>query len=175
MFFDIQTLEKHKIRFDQVFAPGSVDFPGEDLKQSGDLRASGVAELVDPFGVREIRVRGDLQGEMEVLCARCLEPIQVPLSCSIDLFYRPMAQIAREEEVALHEAECEVGFYEGGGVELADVVREQVVIELPMRSLCREDCQGICQACGKNRNREACNCRESFSDPRWEALRDWKN
>ena len=114
MFFDIQTLEKHKIRFDQVFAPGSIDFL-EDLKQAGDLRASGVAELVDPFGVREIRVRGDLRGEMEVVCARCLEPIRVPVVCSIDLFYRPMAQIAREEEVALHEAECEVGFYEGAG------------------------------------------------------------
>lgn len=175
MFFDIQTLEKQKIRFDQVFAPGSIDFLDADLRQAGDLRASGVAELVDPFGAREIRVRGDLRGAMEVVCARCLEPIRVPVVCSIDLFYRPMARIAREEEVALDEAECEVGFYQGGGVELADVVREQVTIELPMRSLCREDCRGICPACGKNRNREACDCRESFPDPRWEALRDWKN
>ena len=174
MFFDIQTLEKRKIVFDQIFPPGVIDFQDQDFRQSGDLRAAGVAELIDPFGVREIRVRGDLRGEMETECARCLNPIRLPVRAAIDLFYRPMADIARSEEVEINEAESEVGFYEGGGLKLADVVREQIVIELPMRSLCREDCRGLCPACGKNRNREACLCREDFADPRWEALRHWK-
>ncbi|HYM10393.1 MAG TPA: DUF177 domain-containing protein [Bryobacterales bacterium] len=175
MFFDIPTLERRKIPFDQVFAPGSIDFLDENLTQAGDLEAAGVAELVDPFGVREIRVRGSLRGEMQTACARCLEPIRLSVSGPVDLFYRPMAAIAREEEVAISEAEAEMGFYEGGGIELADVVREQVTMVLPMRSVCREDCRGICPICGKNRNRETCRCRVEFADPRWEALRDWKN
>jgi uncharacterized protein len=175
MFFDIQTLQRHKIRFDQVFAPGQIDFLDENLRQDGDLLVQGVAELVDPFGAREIRVRGDVKGGMEVFCARCLEPIRLPVSCQMDLFYCPMARIAREEEVAIDDAETEVGFYEAPGLDLADVVREQVMILLPMRSICREDCGGICPTCGKNRNREACCCQEHFPDARWEALRDWKN
>lgn len=174
MFFDIQVLEKRKIRFDHTFGPGTIQLPEEGLTQVGDLRATGVAELVDPRGAREIRVRGSLQGEIEALCARCLEPIRLVVSGPLDLFYRPMAEIARDEEVAISEAETEVGFYEGSGLELADLVREQVIIQLPMRSLCREDCRGICPTCGANRNREVCACRESFPDSRWEALRNWK-
>lgn len=174
MFFDIQTLEKRKIPFDQTFTPGAIDLPDESTRQTSDLRATGVAELIDPFGAREIRVRGEIWGEVEMLCARCLAPTRVPISCSMDLFYRPMTAIARDEEVAIGQAETEIGFYEGGGLELADVVQEQIAIELPMRSLCREDCRGICPLCGKNRNGEACACHESFADPRWEALRNWK-
>jgi uncharacterized protein len=92
----------------------------------------------------------------------------------MDLFYRPMREIAREEEVEITEAETEVGFYEDPGLELADVVREQILMELPMRSICRSDCRGICPSCGKNRNLEACLCRNEFTDPRWEPLRGWK-
>jgi uncharacterized protein len=175
MFFDIETLERRKIAFNEEFAPGAIDFLDETIKQRGDLQVAGVAELIDPYGAREIRVRGSLRGEMEVLCARCLDPIRMPVSCAIDLFYRPMTQIAREEEVEIQEAETEVGFYEGRGIELADVVREQVTIELPMRALCREDCKGICPYCGANRNREVCMCQETFADPRWEVLRRWKH
>jgi uncharacterized protein len=175
MFFDIQTLEKRKIPFDQAFPPGVIDLPDENTRQTGDLRANGTAELIDPFGAREIRVRGELRGEVEMLCARCLAPVRSPISCSMDLFYRPMKEIAKDEEVSISRAETEIGFYEGGGLELADVVREQIAIELPMRSLCREDCRGLCPVCGKNRNNEACICQETIADTRWEALRKWKH
>lgn len=175
MFFDIQTLEKRKIPFDQAFPPGVIDLPDETTRQTGDLRANGTAELIDPFGAREIRVRGELRGEVEMLCARCLAPVRSPISCSMDLFYRPMKEIARDEEVAISRAETEIGFYEGSGLELADVLREQIAIELPMRSLCREDCRGLCPVCGKNRNNEACICQETLADTRWEALRKWKH
>ncbi len=174
MFFDIQTLERHKIPFDEAFPPGSIDFLDESIHQTGEICAEGVAELIDPFGVREIRVRGSVRGEVEVLCARCLESVRLSVSSPLDLFYHPVSEIAVNEEVAISRAETEIGFYEGGGVELADVIREQITMELPMRCLCREDCQGICPLCGTNRNRGVCSCREDISDPRWAALRNWK-
>jgi len=175
MFFDIQVLEKRKIRFEEAFAPGEIEPLDEGLKQSGDLRAAGEAELVDPSGAREIRIRGSVRGELEVACARCLEPIRVPVEAALDLFYRPMAQIARDEEIAISEAETEIGFYEGSGIELADVVREQVLVAMPIRSVCREDCRGICPVCGANRNAALCACRETLADPRWDALKHWKS
>ena len=175
MFFDIQVLERRKIAFDQGFAPGSVDLLDPSIRQVGDLRVAGVAELVDPAGVREIRVRGELTGELELNCARCLQPMRVAIQGPLDLFYRPMRQIARDEEVEITEAETEVSFYEGKGLELADVVREQVLMQLPMRKVCRDDCRGLCPICGRNRNVESCDCRQEFSDPRWEDLRKWKH
>ena len=174
MFFDTQTLEKRKIRFEQAFPPGAIDW-GMGPRQIGDLEASGAAEMVDPFGVREIRVRGELRGQLEMDCARCLAPLVWTVSCPLDAFYRPMAEIAREEEVAISADEAELGFYEGDGLELADVVRDQILVELPMRSVCRPDCRGLCPICGKDRNMEPCECREEFADPRWEALREWKS
>jgi uncharacterized protein len=173
MFFDTQTLEKRRIPFEQSLTPGEMGW-GVGLRQIGDLKAAGVAELLDPFGVREIHVRGRLTGEMEVECARCLEPVAWIVSFPLEAFYRPMSEIAREEEMAISEAETEVGFYEDEGIELAAVVRDQVMLELPMRSVCRPECRGLCPVCGNNRNLQACECREVFTDPRWESLRNWK-
>jgi len=174
VFLDAQELAKRKIRFERLFHPGSFNFMDKDVRQLGDVRAEGVAEMVDPAGVREIRIRGELRGRVETPCARCLEAIPMDVSGPLDLFYRPMAQIAKEEAVAITAADAEIGFYEGNGLELADVVREQILMALPMQTLCRQDCRGLCPACGKNRNQEACGCHQEFPDPRWEALRGWK-
>ncbi len=174
MFFDIRVLEKQRIPFDHTFGREALELPEQAGRQVGLLRATGVAELVDAAGAREIRVRGRVEVEMEFSCARCLAPIPRQVACAMDLYYRPMSQIARQEEVSISEAETEVGFYEGDGLELLDAVREQVLTELPMRSFCREDCRGLCPTCGANRNRQACSCQESLADPRWEVLRKWK-
>ena len=66
----------------------------------------------------------------------------------------------------------EAGFYEGDGLDLADVLREQIMLELPMQRVCHEDCLGICPVCGQNRNRAACDCHERRPDDRWARLRD---
>ena len=84
----------------------------------------------------------------------------------------PGRTIAREEEVGIDEAEAEIGFYEGGGIELEDVLREQILLALPMQRICREDCKGICPACGQNRNQGPCNCKMEDAAGRWAALRN---
>jgi len=75
-----------------------------------------------------------------------------------DLFYRPVASIAREEEVEVPPDELEVGFYSGVGIALAEVVAEQVILSLPMKMVCRTDCLGLCPVCGADRNHENCKC-----------------
>jgi len=69
-----------------------------------------------------------------------------PLDGSFDLYYRPVSFIPREEEVEIGEDEVEIGFYEGGGLELEDILREQVLLALPMRRTCSEDCKGIARS-----------------------------
>jgi uncharacterized protein len=73
-------------------------------------------------------------------------------------------------EHAISTPETEIGYYENGGLALEDVLREQVLLSLPARTLCQPDCKGLCPRCGQNRNETACSCDSGPSDPRWEAL-----
>jgi uncharacterized protein len=109
---------------------------------------------------------------MEAECDRCLSQVSFPIDAPFDLFYQPMAVIAVEAEVAIDAGEAEIGFYEGDGLELEDILREQVLLMLPMQRTCRTDCKGICPVCGGNRNEDSCDCRTHPGDDRWAALRN---
>ena len=170
MFLSVKEMEKRKIRFDESFEPGQIDFSGEDLEQGSPLRATGSAELLPHTG-GELRIQGRYTVEMIAECDRCLGRATFPLNEGFDLFYRPMLEIAKEEEVAIDEGEAEMGFYEKGGVELEDILRERVLLALPMQRICSETCRGICPVCGKNRNDGACECKTETTDDRWGALR----
>jgi len=74
------------------------------------------------------------------------------------------------QERAISSQETEIGYYQKDSLLLEDVLREQVLLSLPVRTLCKPDCKGLCPRCGKNRNLEACTCEEGPADPRWEAL-----
>lgn len=169
MFLNIQELRLHKLPISEIYHPGAIDFFDPQLRQISDLEVSGWAELKTV--TMEIRVRGRLTVHMEADCDRCLEAALFPITVDFDLIYRPLpTRLA--EEVILSPEETEIGFYRGLGLELADVVREQVLLALPMQRVCRPDCRGICPVCGQNRNLVACACRRGWQDDRWAALRN---
>jgi uncharacterized protein len=170
MFFGVKELELRKIRFAAAFPPGQIEFSEPGLTQRTPLEVEGTAELLG--AVREIRVRGRLRGEMECACDRCLESVAVPMDGDFDLSYRPDECDWEVPESGLSDAESRMGFYEGGGLALAEVVREQVLLWLPMQRICRPECKGICPMCGQNRNAGECGCRVEQIDERWQALRE---
>lgn len=171
MFLSVKEMELRKVRFDETFEPGQIDFSGEEIEQSSPLKATGVAALL-PHTDGEVRIEGRYTVEMSAKCDRCLGSARFPLNAGFDLFYRPMADIASEEEVGIDEGEAEIGFYEGGGMELEDILREQVLLALPMQKVCSENCKGICPVCGRNRNETGCDCKTENASDRWEALRN---
>jgi len=174
MFLSIKEMELRKIRFDETFAPRDLDFEQDEIWLAGPLHTQGTAELLaNTEG--EIRVQGSFRVQMEAECDRCLGRAQFPLDTSFDLFYRPMSFIARDEEVEIDEGEAELGFYEGGGMELEDILREQILLAMPMQRVCREDCKGICPTCGGNRNETPCDCPTERTDSRWSALQGLKD
>ena len=171
MFLNIKEMEVRKIRFDEAFEPGEIDFSDTGLRQATALHAEGSAKVLENSG-GEIRIQGKFSGTMESDCDRCLTVTSLPLDKSFDLFYRPPPEDLETEEVRIDEGEAEIGFYEGLGLELADVIKEQVLLALPMQRTCREDCKGICPVCGANRNEVACDCHVKPADDRWAALKN---
>jgi uncharacterized protein len=173
VFFHVRDLEIRARRFDVELPPGVIEFLDPKLRQAGSLVATGEAELVTgPLG--EIRVKGHVRVQMEADCDRCLEPAHFPIDSDFELYYRPVAE-GYGEESAIDAGEAEMGFYEGDGVELNEVLREFVLLALPMQRLCREDCKGICPVCGQNRNQKECQCQASAIDDRWGALKSIRN
>jgi uncharacterized protein len=120
--------------------------------------------------VADIRLRGQFQGKFEIPCARCVEPVEVPLGAEFDLIFRPAEADSEAPERSITAPETEIGYYQGDSLLLEDVLREQVLLSLPVRTLCKLDCKGLCPRCGQNRNSQPCHCDEGPSDPRWEAL-----
>jgi DUF177 domain-containing protein len=170
VFFSVKELELKKVRFDVAFAPGEIDFSGDGFEQATPLEAQGSAELL-PHTLGEIRVRGHLKARMRCDCDRCLEPAEFPVDSTFDLFYRPDLEVDPDAEIAIDEGESEIAFYEGDGIELKDVLREYILLAMPMQRVCRADCRGICPVCGQNRNLESCGCEVKPVDDRWSALR----
>jgi uncharacterized protein len=156
----LQELELHRVTVSVTYQPGSLGFQEVKFRQAGPLAANAEAELAG----KEIRVRGHISGALEAACDRCLEQLRIPVEIDFDLPYRPMEEIAREEEVEVGEDELMVGFFPGDGVNLADVVREQVLLSVPMKIVCRPDCQGLCPECGVNRNIKQCGCSSQHED-----------
>jgi uncharacterized protein len=178
MLLSIQEMEVRKIAFAETWKPGEIDFSDAGVCQSGPLKAEGVAELL-PHSGEEVRVHGKVETTLETDCDRCLGRAEFPVSAEFDLFYKPVDTAATEgeAEVEIDEGEAEMGFYKLPGLVLEDILREQLLLQLPMQHVCSAECKGICPVCGANRNEVACGCEESRTsgeDERWNALRDLK-
>jgi uncharacterized protein len=179
MLITVADLQVDPVEFDQHFSPETIEY-GPDIQQVGVLDAQGRADLiVEHRGpkqlVPDIRVRADYSGRFQVPCARCVEPVEHALKRSFDLLYRPIGVDANGAERAISTSETEIGYYNGDGLVLEDVLREQVLLSLPEKTLCRADCKGLCPGCGRNLNTEQCSCESTEADTRWSALSDLRS
>jgi len=176
MFLDIKELELHPLDFEEEFQPDVIDL-GSEGRQRTPLKASGRAEVVEEHHgkhqtIKDIRLRGRLSAGLDLQCARCLEPVKQDIQRDFELLYRPLGADAGRDELSVTDAEAEIGYYQGDGILLEDVLREQVLLALPLKTTCREDCKGLCPQCGKNLNQEKCSCTNAVEDPRWAALKE---
>jgi uncharacterized protein len=170
----VSDLEREPINFNVKLPPAAIGY-GDEAEQIGDLAAEGRAEVLHEHRgpkeiVSDIRLKGSFSGNFQVPCARCVDPVEQRLAGDFDLLFRPSDVDATGSEHAISTPETEIGYYDNGGLALEDVLREQVLLSLPARTLCRVDCKGLCPRCGQNRNETDCSCDQGPSDPRWEAL-----
>ncbi len=166
MFLDVKELAVRKLRIRRSYAPGSVDYHTTEMKQVVPLEVTATAELLED----QIRVEGSFETKIELVCARCLEPVLEDVNKPFDLFYAPLPKEDKPKEDQLKEDDTEIGFYQGDGLFLADILKEQVLLALPLKVICRSDCRGLCPACGANLNHEGCRCETHATDTRMAPL-----
>src|SRR5205807_6034810 len=121
MFLDVKELAVRKLRIRKTYAPGSIDFRSAEIKQIEPLEVMATAELLES----QIRIEGNLETKIELVCARCLEPVVEEVSRTFDLFYAPVPKVEKPTIDQLKDDETEIGFYKGEGLFLADVLRER--------------------------------------------------
>jgi len=110
-----------------------------------------VAASGEYFGAGErVSIQGEVTATVTSRCAKCLETVSFPLKAELD------AQFARQ----LDPEDPDLYSFEGSKADLTDAVRDTLLLELPYRILCSEDCQGLCPHCGVNLNLGTCTCQE---------------
>ncbi len=172
MFISLQDLRLRTVPFQVDISPGEIDYP-HDVTQTSRLHAEGTAQLLS-HSLGEIRIRGRLNVTAQAFCDRCLESANFSIERQFDLVYMPAEEADSASEREIGEAALDVGYYEGAGLVLNDVLREVVLLALPMQLVCSEVCKGICPQCGGNRNQRDCDCHAEATDDRWSKLRSVK-
>lgn len=121
-------------------------------------------------GSGEVIALGQVRGEAEVLCRRCLAPVHVPIDQEVTLVFR--------EGVSQVEAEAEEIYplpERGNDLDLNGALREHLLLAVPEFLECQEACKGLCPHCGVNLNETTCSCAEGRSDDRWAVLKQLSN
>jgi uncharacterized protein len=111
-----------------------------------------------------VYVKGTIEGQYEAECSRCLEPIKASFRLPAAELYRPAGDAWEEGYVVAATT-----------IDLAPLVRDTVILSLPLTPLCREDCAGLCPRCGVNLNEGPHSCASEEGDPRWSALRELRD
>jgi len=101
---------------------------------------------------------GDLEGSVRIMCDRCLEYYQRDVKTDFRLFL-VQSQDTEKAEIELLEEDMEVDFIRGEEIDLDEIIQEQLYLSLPIKSLCMEECLGLCPMCGHNLNNGACQCK----------------
>src|ERR1700730_17337876 len=173
MFLDVKELAVRKLRIRKTYVPGSIDVHFSEPRQMEPLEGTASAELLEG----QIRIAGNLETKIELVCARCLEPVVEEVSRTFDLFYAPLPKDQKPTVDQLKDDDTEIGFYQAEGLFLTDVIKEQVLLALPLKVICQSDCRGLCPNCGANLNHEECRCETHATDPRMAPLarlkQDW--
>lgn len=122
-----------------------------------------------------ILLRGRLQGEVRFTCSRCLDSFTGPLHCTFDVLIKTGRAPAPVLDTELASEELDEEYFQGDELDLNLLLREQILLALPLKPLCREDCLGLCRYCGANRNRESCSCVAPGFHSSFAALQKLKN
>jgi uncharacterized protein len=170
MIIDLSALDGRSKRVEIEIATARIDLAGE------------IARVIDPVrlncqisgGGFQAEVEGRIETKLEVECTRCLEPVEMPLEFDFDVEFVKAEHFGVEGEHEIDPKNLSADSLGSERIDLEKLVREQILLNLPEKIFCRDDCKGLCENCGTNRNVQDCNCKKEEIDPRWSALKNLK-
>jgi uncharacterized protein len=145
-------------------------FEGEPSKIGLDEQFSGTIKIAVKLdkSMRQIFLQAGIQAEGSFFCDRCLDNFHRELNTAYSMVYvqgtRSTADLSKEEEIQILTADRNY-------IDLDDDVRQYILLTIPQKLLCRDDCQGFCPTCGVNKNIASCTCMAPAVDSRWDALK----
>ena len=167
MIIELASLGKNPKPFELSFEPDEIDL-GEGTRLTTKADCNGDISRVES----KTHVRGAIKVGVETDCYRCLEPVGKEVNVSFEDIFVDATAEPTDEEIELGSDALDESLIEGDEIDIADVVREQLILATTEKVLCREDCKGLCPQCGENRNLIDCKCEEKIEDPRWAALKN---
>jgi uncharacterized protein len=172
MHLSLRSLQDAHTHFDKQFEPSL--FPaaeGDPFRVVSPVMLSFDVDRQEPG---RFRLAGHVNGEVELICSRCLEPFTRPIAADFDLRYVPRTENTGEGEREIEEDDLATAFYDDEQIDLSHLILEQFQLALPMKALCSEACKGLCPQCGTNRNTGTCDCNPTWEDPRLAGLKALK-
>ncbi len=170
MRIELEKLQGGKGGFAHVYQPDELNPVDERVRLSEPAEVKGNVKLAG----HEVFVSGQVETRAQLECDRCLKPLELPVSADFVLEYITGSDYESSSTAALSEEEMAVSVFDGESIDVDEIVKEQILLAVPARTLCREDCKGMCPECGIDLNAGQCNCAADEVDPRWAALKDFK-
>ena len=107
---------------------------------------------------KRFKVEGHVHCDIDIPCARCLEKFRYEIDSDLQLELLSTEMAPTDIELELEKEELDVHYYETDELDLNEIVKEEIILNIPMRAICKEDCKGLCEKCGGNRNLGECTC-----------------
>lgn len=170
MIVDLAIIKDTQTSFDFTLEPNRIDLESDAAKIIDVVKVVGKLKK----GIVQTDIEGDVSTVLEVECTRCLREVKTPLEISFKVGFVSEEHYTKEKEAEVNVADLEISISENDKINLTEVVREQILLNLPDQIFCQENCRGLCQKCGANRNLVNCNCEKKEIDPRWSALKNLK-
>lgn len=170
MIIDLFQIDGAEHKFSLDLEPEKIELQEDEARLTKPVNISGTIRK----GLAQTDVSGTIKGEIEIDCTRCLRPAESPLDAEFKAAFVTPENYTAEREAELRADDLDVAVFEGDEINLAELAREQILLNLPTRFLCKDDCRGLCPKCGVNLNDAACDCEKKEIDPRWRGLRELK-
>ena len=170
MIVDLTETDRWPRQFDITIEPKDIDLQTANARLIGPVKAKVAVEKHEAW----FDIKGLIEGRAEIDCSRCLEPVERSLSIPFNVRFTGADNPADPHEREVDSSDLDMSEIEGGRLDLKEVIREQILLDLPEQIFCKEDCKGLCPKCGKNRNLIDCKCARDEVDPRWAALKNLK-
>lgn len=167
MKIDLNSLGREPRPFEFDLAEAEIDL-GPGVRFPENVEVKGTVERK----MAQVDISGFVRTRALIDCSRCLEPVAMEIGFPFEAVFVQPEDFAADKEREVSGDDLNVDILPGDQIDLGDIAREQLLLELPAQVFCSEDCKGLCDRCGQNLNIADCDCGKDEIDPRWAVLKN---